>query len=119
MEDEMQITNQKDWQEWVDSNKDPYGKGVIDYAKRWADLMEKKMADGELLEDIADDTSHEADTEGITGFMYGAAVSVLASCWEHGDQLRRWHNLKTQIGNEGEKANEGDGVLNPALLNIK
>jgi len=50
--------------------------------------------------------------------MYGASVSVLAKCWEHGEQLRRWHNLKTQLGNEGEKANEKGGVLNPALLNI-
>jgi len=32
--------------------------------------------------------------------------------------LRKWHNIKTQIGNEGEKANASGGVLNPALLNI-
>jgi hypothetical protein len=44
---------------------------------------------------------------------------VLASCWEHGEELRRWHNLKTQIRDEGEKANESGGVLNPALLNIE
>ncbi|MDA8315367.1 MAG: hypothetical protein M0010_09365 [Actinomycetota bacterium] len=46
----------------------------------------------------------------------GAAVSVLASCWVHGEELRRWHNLDTQIGTEGEKANASGGVLNPALL---
>jgi hypothetical protein len=50
--------------------------------------------------------------------MYGCAVSILAKCWQHGDQLRRWHNLKTQIRDEGERANESGGVLNPALLNI-
>ena len=37
---------------------------------------------------------------------------------KYGDQLRRQHNLKTQLGNEGEKANESGGVLNPALLSI-
>lgn len=34
---------------------------------------------------------------------------------EHGEELR---NLATQIGDEGEAANAGGTVLNPALLNI-
>ena len=70
------------------------------------------------LEDVADATSQEADVEGITGFMYGCAVSTLSRCWKHGEQLRRWHNINTQLGNEGEKANESGGVLNPALLSV-
>lgn len=61
---------------------------------------------------------YSSHTEGITGFMYGCAVSALAHFWAHGEALRRWHNLDTQIGTEGEKANESGGVLNPALLNI-
>lgn len=44
------------------------------------------------------------------------AVVVLTKCWSRGEELRRWHNLDTQIGNEGEKANASGGVLNPALL---
>ena len=114
----MKIKDEKAWQEWVDNNKDFYGKGVIDYAERWANLMESRMENGENLEEIAKETSHEADTEGITGFMYGAAVSVLFASWMHGELLRRWHNIDIQIGNEGFEANEGDGVLNPALLSI-
>jgi hypothetical protein len=106
------------WQEYIDANKDPYGAACVDYARCWADLMEIYIADGKTLESVAKQTSNDADTEGITGFMYGAAVSMLAQCWEHGEQLRRWHNLDTQIGNEGEKANESGGTLNPALLNI-
>ena len=51
--------------------------------------------------------------------MYGAAVSTLVAVWEHGEALRRWHNLKTQIGNEGERANASGGVLNPALLTVE
>jgi len=104
---------------WVKQNsKDPYSKAVVDYTERWALLMEAAVSGGAKLEDIADPTSSTADTEGITGFMYGCAVGALASFWEFGEQLRRWHNIKTQIGNEGEKANESGGVLNPALLNI-
>jgi hypothetical protein len=88
------------------------------YAERWAYLMEHEMEEGKKLVDIAKTTSHTADEEGITGFMYGCAVSILSRVWIHGEELRRWHNLDTQIGHEGERANEKGTVLNPALLNI-
>lgn len=114
----MKIANQEKWNSWVENNTDPYGSCIIRYAEYWADLMEGAMDQGSELSDVAKDLSHKADVEGITGFMYGAAVNVLSTCWEHGEQLRRWHNLDTQIGNEGEKANESGGVLNPAMLNI-
>lgn len=114
----MQIKDQSAWDEWVKNNTDPYGGAVISYAQAWAGLMEERMQDGAKLDEIAEKSSHDANTEGITGFMYGAAVSVLSSCWEHGEALRKWHNLETQIGEEGEKANETGGVLNPALLSI-
>lgn len=115
----MQIRDETAWKKWQDGNKDPYGGAVINYAERWADLMEERMDNGAQLADVAKTASHDADEEGITGFMYGAAVSVLASSWEHGEALRTWHNLETQIGDEGEQANESGGVLNPALLNVR
>lgn len=115
---EMELADKKAWQEFKNNNQNPYGAGVIVYAERWARLMQLEMANGKSLEDVAGATSNEADIDGITGFMYGCAVSILAHCWKHGERLRRWHNLKTQIGNEGEKANENGGVLNPAFLNI-
>ncbi len=91
---------------------------MLRHAARWANLMERKMADGAKLEDIAKKTSHEADLEGITGFQYGCAMSILSQVWEHGEQLRRWHNSSSQIGDEGDKANENGGVLNPAVLRV-
>lgn len=115
----MEIIKQKEFDDWKAKNTDPYGARCFSYAEDWANLMEAKMAEGAKLEDIAEETSHEADYDGITGFMYGTAVSILASCWKHGDALRRWHNLEFQIGTEGEEANESGGVLNPAVLNIK
>lgn len=98
------------------NSSDPYSARVVSYGEDWANLMEARMGKGEKIADMANDTSHEADTDGITGFMYGAAVSALSHFWEHGEALRLWHNLKTQIKDEGEKANETGGVLNPALL---
>lgn len=31
---------------------------------------------------------------GITGYMYDQAVVTLARIWEHGEELRVWHNAK-------------------------
>lgn len=106
------------YKSYVAKNSDPYGAGVVQFSERWADLMEKEIAAGKKLGDIADATSRAADTEGITGFMYGCAVSALATFWIHGEELRKWHNLKTQIGTEGEKANREGAVLNPAVICI-
>lgn len=106
------------WNHLVDVNKGDYGACTIRFAARWAHKMEARIAAGEKLEDIAKASSHDADIEGITGFMYGWAVAQIARVWVHGETLRRWHNLDTQIGNEGEKANESGGSLNPALLHV-
>lgn len=106
------------WAECVRKNsQDPYSYECVRYAAAWASLMEVRIA-GKTVADVAKQASSEADTSGITGFMYGCAVSMLAEFWVRGDELRHWHNLDTQIGNEGERANESDGVLNPALLGI-
>ena len=115
----MKVKDEAGWKKANDSNTDPYGNACIRYAERWADLMEEKMVNGQAIADMAKETSHEADTDGITGFMYGCAVSVLAGAWEYGDELRRWHNLDTQIKDEGAKANESGGVLNPAIVDIE
>lgn len=127
----MRLKNAEGWEKAKTANTDPYGNACITYMERWANLMEAKIDAAPTIPNdtteklvertikaCARDTSHEADTEGITGFMYGAAVSILSQVWEHGEALRRWHNLNTQLGNEGERANESGGVLNPALLNI-
>jgi hypothetical protein len=115
----MQLKNKQLWEKSLANNQDPYGLAAHTFAERWANLMEEKMSQGAKLADIAKETSHAADTEGITGFMYGCAVGILSQVWDNGEELRRWHNLDTQIGAEGEKANESGGVLNPAILNIQ
>ena len=114
------VVDEKAWATWQANNSDGYGLGALRFAARWANYMEARIAKGDKLPDIAQACGHEADLEGITGFMYGAAVSVLASCWEHGEALRRWHNKDIQLGTEGDEANAKEGaVLNPALLGIR
>jgi len=115
----MELRDADDWRTGLEKNKDGYGRCVFGYAETWAQLMQKEMATGAKLEDVAERCSHMADIpHGITGFMYGCAVGILARCWRYGEDLRRWHNIHTQHGNEGEVANENGGVLNPALLCI-
>jgi hypothetical protein len=118
----MQFLNDEvaaSWEKGVANNPDEYGKAVYRYASEWATRMEAEMAQGKKISEIAKRTSREANDEGITGFMHGLAVSLLAQGWKYGEALRLWHNLETQIGTEGQEANEHDGrVLNPALLNV-
>jgi hypothetical protein len=120
---------ENEYAEYVRMNsEDGYSKCVVDYGAAWAGLMEAAIPADALSEqvqtflardDFAKHTSHEADQAyGITGFMYGCAVQALAKFWIYGEALRRWHNLDTQIRDEGEKANAGGGVLNPAILTI-
>lgn len=107
----MKFKNEELWKKAVDNNKDPYGSGVIRYCEKWADLMERRIDKGETVYQCAEETSHLADTEGITGFMYGCAVNILSGVWQYGEDLRKWHN--------GEYNYEGQGVVNPAIITIK
>lgn len=114
----MTLRDADGWKKACDANRDGYGGAVMTYAERWARMMEARMAKGERIADIAEECSHLADDEGITGFMYGAAVSTLAAVWVHGEALRLWHNLKYQLRDEGNRANDNGGVLNPACLSL-
>lgn len=91
---------------------DGYGVAIYEFAQDWARLMQKRIAAGEKIPDIAEDCCSVADKGiGITGFMYGAAVAVLSLHWKHGEELRRWHN-----GQYGKP--DIPGVVNPAILTI-
>lgn len=102
------------YQKGYNKNLDPYGHAVYTFAERWAELMEKDIEGCGGPTDAAianfEKCGREADTEGITGFMYGCAVSILSECWEYGEILWKWHNK--------EYGYEGDGVVNPAILTV-
>ena len=115
------------WEIGLENNangvKTDYGGVVYYFAQRWAEAMEDAIAKGQQIADCAASIEGKIDKQlgryGLTGFQYGCVVGILAACWYHGEELRRWHNLKIQIQNEGERANLKPGrVLNPALLSI-
>lgn len=104
----MNVKNQVEWNEWVNNNRNPYGEKCVRYAESWANLMEDRISRGEELEDVASDTSYEADTECVSGFVYGCAVSMISQCWEHGERFRLWHELeKSRPANVSVNSVEG------------
>ena len=116
----MTCRDPQEWERLKELNsKDGYSHACCTYAERWARVMEGRIAHGGTIADSAETASYLADEEGITGFMYGAAVGMLARVWIHGEELRCWHNKETQIHDEGYLANETGGVLNPALLTME
>ena len=107
----MKLKDEDGWNQAIEANKESsYGMGVIRFAIKWADLMEERIADGETVFDCAEAMADKADTEGITGFMYGCAVRILVQVWQYGEDLRKWHNDKY--------AYKGNGVVNSAVITV-
>jgi len=112
-------TGKKDvYESWLNNNTDGYGRACFVYAERFADMLEIEYIKTvivpmeEIIEKNAEKFSYDADIDGITGFMYGCAMNILAQCWEYGEILRKWHNKKYNAENT-------EGTVNPAVLIIK
>lgn len=106
---------EKEYKDWYGKNSDAYGRACFTFAERWAEMMEKEIENStdhplNVISENAKRLSYEADTEGITGFMYGCAVNILSQCWVYGENLRKWHNKEYNY--------DGDGVVNPAVITI-
>lgn len=113
----MPIKDEKLWKSWEDSNKDPYGNACIQVAHRVMEILDTEPGpfDANKLILRAD---KEMKVGGITGFMAGAAASMISQCHSRGEEFRASWNHETQIGNEGDKATKRKQTLNPALLRI-
>ncbi len=117
----MPITNQEKWDECVRINTDPYGGACVAVAREAMRMLDegfelKGHDDTHKLICDADDASKAG---GITGFMAGAAASMISSYHSRGEEFRKLWNTRHQINDEGDKANESGSVLNPALLSIE
>ena len=84
----MKVKNKKRYIEWKKKNEDEYGKEVFEFAERWADLMEVVRAAGRKIEDVYEELSDTANTNGITGMMYYVALKILVENWVYGDELK-------------------------------
>lgn len=97
----IRLKNESLWNEYKEKNTDSYGARCVSFAEEWALLMQGQIpahASVDAVEakiaEIADKTSDTADYDGITGFMFGAAKSILINCWIHGEQLRKYYATK-------------------------
>lgn len=92
----MKIKDQTAWAEFRAINDDsPYGLCIIKFAVDRADAIEAHLIAGETVAQCADSCSRVIDKKpgyGITGNMYAMAVQTLVGHWEHGEELRLWHN---------------------------
>lgn len=113
----MPIIKEKEWNECVAKNDDPYGGCAVNVAREVMRLLDEEKGDfdAQNLVHRANDTLKA----GITGFMAGCVASMVSKFHSRGEEFRRKWNKDYQIGDEGEKANESGGVLNPALLTIE
>lgn len=121
----MKLKDPAKWDAFVANNRaNAYSRCVVDFARAWAEAIEARLGQNIDLADSARKTFPEVNRldlarGGITGLQYGCVVAVLAAVWEHGEALRRYHNLEIQFGDEGERANEQPGlVLDPAMIQV-
>lgn len=117
----MPITNEKLWQKQVENNKDAYGKCCVDVAREVMRLLDEST-DTINTHDLICKANKNIGAGSITGFMAGAVasmVSQVSQCHSRGEEFRRAWNTDTQLQDEGDKANESGGTLNPALLNVE
>lgn len=89
-----------DYQKCKDANQDLYGSMIIQYAERWAEMMEQEIENGMTVAEAAGRTREIADTVDITGYMFGFALNVLDEFWEHGEELRTWYDQSHTYGEQ-------------------
>ena len=116
----MSISNQEAWDKWVTSNTDPYGGACVNVARAAMELLDNgfELSEPKDTHRLICEADDKAGAGGITGYMAGAAASMISQCHSRGDEFRRLWNRDNQINDEGDKANNSGGVLNPAILNI-
>lgn len=109
----MPIIKPEEWQKCVSNNSDPYGKAVVDVARRAMEILDSEPGDFDCHKLLcrADD---ECKVGGITGFMAGCAANIISQCHSRGEEFRiKWNS------NHGVKESKAKGgVVNPAILTL-
>lgn len=102
---------EKEYEQYVKNNsKDAYSKAVVTWGENFAKLLDGGRSDFDVM-------THESDTEGGTGFMYGCMIEAIAHFHPRGEEVRQWHNTQWGGKRAGE-VNKSGGVINPAIIEI-
>lgn len=83
----MQFSNRKLFESLRTANTDDYGRTVVRFAEKWADLMESELAQDKSLAEIARTTSQQIGIE-ISGAQFSVALNTLSQTWKYGAGLR-------------------------------
>lgn len=85
-----------DWEECKEVNsKNDYRKAIISYTIVWIQYMEYLTKKYEMkMSEIWERCSDLADVDGIIGFMYGAAESIISQVWQYGEEFWKCYNSK-------------------------
>ena len=77
------------WQVLIHKNENKFfGNLTLSFVDRWARLMQLRIANGEKLEDIVEETSVQAVHTHISNENYVYAVKILSEHWKYGNRLK-------------------------------
>lgn len=83
------------------TSKDASKTKVLDYAILWAKYMQSKIAKGEDVFDIADNTLKEIDLLFDILDNYFEVICILVKTWKYGEKIMKWHNTKYGYTKDG------------------
>jgi hypothetical protein len=111
------ITKQKEWDECVAKNQDPYGKACIDVAREVMRLLDEPIyQDGNIdCHKLICDADDNVKASGITGYMDGCVAQMVGAFHSRGEDFRKSWNKGYGVDEEKAKG----GIVNPAILTIK
>ena len=113
----MQFKDSSARKQWrrriIESKGDPYILGIIEFSKRFAELLEAIIENTTLDEEqvvsrYGEKLSDIADVDGMTVNQYVHAIALLNETWRYGSALIPWHN--------GRFGFDGGGIVNPAVV---
>lgn len=88
---EMEFKSEEAKKSWLIDAESPYGNVVLEYARRWAKYMQKLVAEGKSINEIARQTALVCDVRGIDACMYTFAIEFLLRFWKYGNELWNWY----------------------------
>lgn len=95
---------------------------VFYYANDWALAMERELAAGARLADIAKRTRDEVDPDNkdaVTIFMHTIALNVMCKWWAHGPALIRWWNVQLVGPVEGLRRASANQIADPSRITAR
>lgn len=83
----LEVRGEGLWQMVQDSILDPAVEEILDFAERWARLMQLDIEEGNELEEVFETCANDANFDNLNSIEQSVAAMMLSSVWIHGEQL--------------------------------